>query len=225
MSTHNVRAELAGASGTGTSGSGSTYTQTYTTANRTIANATGVAVTDSGTGTDGGAIAAGVGLYTLTVPFTWVAGAGALDVCSAYVLGHKFKIMSWSWVDGGTVLVGSSGSRVANMEIGIVDVGTTPSTCTVVQASTAPGRKIDGTTVTGANTGSATDTFSIELAASGTEITAGNGAFLVKIQNMDVADAFAALAAEVVNLIADDLDNRQSVTALIDDLQTVEVVD
>ena len=152
-------------------------------------------VVDSSTGTAGNAIAAGVGVYTLTVPWTWATSTSAIDVMTAIVPGHAFKVLAWDWTDGGTVLVGASGSRVANLEIGTTDVGTVASTCTVVQAGTANGRRIAGTTVTGANTGSATDTLSVEIASGGTTITAGDGAFHIKIQNMDTANALASLVA------------------------------
>lgn len=158
------------------------------------ADASQVAITDSGTGTVSDTIAAGVGVSTMHFPFEFTTSTSAIDVVTAFVPGYKFKILDWAWVDGGTLLVGSSGSRVANMEIETTDVGTSPSTCTVIQASTADGRRIDGAAVSGANTGSATDTFSIEIASGGTDITAGNGAFHVVIQNMDTADAFASIS-------------------------------
>lgn len=158
------------------------------------ADASQVAITDNGTGTVSNTIAAGVGVSTMHFPFEFTTNTSAIDVATAFTPGYKFKILSWSWIDGGTLLVGSSGSQVANMEIGTTDVGTSPSTCTVVQSGTADGRRIDGTTVTGANTGSASDTFSIEIATSGTDITAGNGAFHVVIQNMDTADALASIS-------------------------------
>lgn len=158
------------------------------------ADASQVAITDSGTGIVSDSIAAGVGISTMHFPFEFTTSTSAIDVVTAFVPGYKFKILDWAWVDGGTLLVGASGSRVANMEIGSTDVGTSASTCTVVQASTADGRRIDGTAVSGANTGSASDTFSIEIASGGTDITAGNGAFHIVIQNMDTADAFAAIS-------------------------------
>jgi len=157
-------------------------------------DASQVAITDNSTGTVSDTVAAGVGISTMHFPFEFVTSTSAIDVVTAFVPGFKFKILDWAWVDGGTDLVGASGSRVANMEIGAVDVGTSPSTLTVVQASTAPGRRIDGTAVAGANTGSASDTFSIEIASGGTTITAGNGSFSVVIQNMDTADAVASIS-------------------------------
>ena len=172
------------------------------------AAATNAALTDSSGGAASSTIAAGAGVFWMSFPFEFITSTSAIDVATTITLGHKFKILAWSWIDGGTALVGGSGSRVANMEIGSTDVGTSPSTCTVVQASTAPGRRIDGTAVSGANTGSASDTFSIEIASGGTTITAGNGAFHVKIQNMDTADAIASLAAKGTAGVADDADLR-----------------
>ncbi len=157
-------------------------------------DASQVAITDSTGGTVADTLTATVGISTMSFPFEFITSTSAIDVVTAFVPGFKFKILDWAWVDGGTLLVGGSGSRVANMEIGTTDVGTSPSTCTVVQASTAQGRRIDGAAVAGANTGSATDTFSIEIASGGTDITAGNGAFHVVIQNMDTADAFASMS-------------------------------
>lgn len=173
--------------------------QCYTPAEYLVPNniLSGTALTDNSTGTASSTIAAGVGLQWHVFPWTFTTSTAAIDVKTALVLGYKFKIVKWCWIDGGVLLVGASGSRVANMEIGTTDVGTVPSTVTVVQAGTAFGRKIDGTTVTGANTGSATDTFSIEIASGGTDITAGNGEFHVLFQNMDTADAIASIVAKL----------------------------
>lgn len=195
------------------------YTQTHDTANRTVAAATQEALTDSTTGTASNTLAAGAGVMTLTIPHTIEAGTSAGEVITAYTLGYKFKVLAWSFttdVPG----VGSSASRVFNMEIGTTDVGSTPSTLTLTEASTsAKGEQTAGTTVTGANTGSSSDTFSIEVAAGGTAFTAGSGVFTVKVQNMDTADAFASLVDEHTKGVADDLDNRSTLTAIIDDLQ------
>jgi hypothetical protein len=158
--------------------------------------------TDSTGGSASSTLAATVGVYVLDIPWNFVTSTSAIDVLSNILLGHRFKILSWQWTDGGTVLVGASGSRVANMEINTTDVGTVVSTVTVVQAGTATGRRIAGTAVSGAATGASTDTFSIEIAAGGTDITAGNGSFHVVIQNLDDADAFASFAAKYAFLTA-----------------------
>lgn len=159
-------------------------------------------LTDNSTGTGTDTIAAGVGISTMHFPFEFITSTSAINVADAFVPGFKFKILDWAWVDGGTALVGSSGSRVANMEIGSTDVGSTPSTCTVIQSGTAAGRRIDGTAVSGANTGSNSDSFSIEIASGGTDITAGNGGFHVVIQNMDTADASKSLSDKINEILA-----------------------
>lgn len=187
----------------------SAYTQTYSTADKTL----DAALTDSTTGTAGTTLAAGAGIFTLSIPIQLAAMTmNAADLVTAYVLGFKFKILAWSFITT-TIGAGTGASQVLNMEIGTTDVGTTPSTCTITLAGTDTlGKKTDGTTVTGANTGSATDTFSVEVAAGGTVFTAGNGILLIQIQNMDIADAIASLASSLLDL-------KQFSNSIVDDLQ------
>lgn len=152
-------------------------------------------LTDSSGGTAGATIAAGAAMRTLTFPVNLIGVVAAFDAVTNYVPGYAFTILAWSYITS-HVGVGAGASRVFNMEIGTIDVGTTPSTCTVAEATTDTiGEKVDGTTVTGAATGTATDTFSIECANSGTAFTAGSGFFLVRIRDNDLADAIASLAA------------------------------
>lgn len=156
------------------------------------------AITDNSTGSGSTTIAAGAGVYDLILPAPpnlSTLSTGGVDVITNMVPGHKFKILSWEFI---TTLAGTnSGATLAfNLEIGSTDVGTTPSTCTVNLAGTSDiGERTAGTTVTGANTGSASDTLSLEVAGGGTAFTAGTGFFVVKIQNMDTADAIASLAS------------------------------
>lgn len=198
-----------------------TYTQTYSTADATVAVPTAGALTDSTTGTASSTLAAGVGVSTITfsVPALLAFGTGGVDLVTAYVPGFKFKVLGWDFTTNipGT---GVGASLVFNMEIGATDVGTTPSTCTVNLAGTSDmGERTAGTAVAGANTGSASDTFSIEAAAAGSAFTTGAGEFHVKIQNMDTADAFASYVVEQAKIVADDLDNRKTISQIIDDLQ------
>lgn len=206
---------------------GTTYTQTYSTADRTVASPTAGALTDNTTGAAGTTFAAGAGVYDLVLvsPSNLsTLSTGGVDVATGIVLGHKFKILSWEFITtvAGT---GAAASLVFNLEIQTTDVGTTPSTCTVTLAGTDTiGKRTAGTAVSGANTGSATDALSLEVAGSGTAFTAGMGYWVVKVQNMDTADAVASLIAEHAKLVADDLDNRKTITALIDDLQAIGAV-
>lgn len=158
-------------------------------------------LTDNSTGTAGDTIAAGVGVVKLFFPHTFIGGTAAAEPVTAHVLGFKFKILSWVFVTE-VLLVGASGSRVANMEINATDVGTVASTITIPIANAAVGTITSGTAVSGTNTGTVTDTFSIELQAGGTAFTAGSGTFVITVQNMDDADAIASIAAKVNSLIA-----------------------
>ena len=155
-------------------------------------------LTDSSTGdTAASAIAAGFGVYQVSFPVTLpVGGTTAVDQVTAYTPGHKFKILKWAYHEA-VATTGTNSSRPYNMEIGTTDVGTVASTVTITTASAAVGRIIAGTTVTGANTGTSTDTISIEVAASGTTHDAGSGAFVVTIQNMDSCDGLATLVAKL----------------------------
>lgn len=186
---------------------GSAYTQTYDTASATVA----ATITDNSTGTAGDTIAAGVGVGVWEFEHTFIGGTSAVEPVTAWTPGHKFKILSWSFVTE-VALVGSGGSRVANMEIGTTDVGTSPSTLTIPIANTAVGTVTAGAAVAGANTGTAADTFSIEIASGGTAFTAGSGTFRVVYQNMDTADAIASLAAKLQS-------RTQNINKIIDDLQ------
>lgn len=163
----------------------------------------GAALTDNSTGAAGDTIAAGVGIETHYFPVTLpVGGTTAVDQLTAFTPGYKFKILGWGYIEA-VPTTGTNSSRVYNMEIGTTDVGTVASTTTITTASAAAGRVIAGTAVSGANTGTASDTISIEVAATGTTHDAGSGAFFVRIQNMDTADAVASMAAKINTIRTD----------------------
>lgn len=158
-------------------------------------------LTNNTTGVAAAALAAGAGILTLSIPHTFIGGTAAVEPVTSLVIPFKFKILSWYFVTE-VALVGGGGSRVANMEIGTTDVGSVPSTCTILIAATAVGTVTAGTAIAGANTGNAGDNISIEIAAGGTAFTAGSGTFVINIQNMDVADAIASLNASITAINA-----------------------
>lgn len=178
------------------------------------AAAVGAVTTDSTTGTAQAAAAAGVGVGTWYFTHTFIGGTSAVEPVTAWTPGFKFKILSWSCVTS-VLLVGAGGSRVANMEIGTTDVGTVASTITIPIANAAVGVVTAGTAVSGANTGTSASTFSIEIANGGTEFTAGTVTFAVVYQNMDTADAVAAILEDLAAL-------RTGVNANIVDVAAIE---
>jgi hypothetical protein len=169
-------------------------------------------ITDSGTGTPSDTIAAGVGVTQIAFPVGDLgnaAGAGfgattAGDIVTGYTPGYRFKLLSFDFVTD-LVGAGAGASAPCNLEIGTTNV--TGGVCTVTLASTDTiGKVTAGTAITALNTGSATDTISLEKATS-VVFTAGAGYFLVTIQNMDTADAFATLAQNS-SLTADETNAR-----------------
>jgi len=160
--------------------------------------ANGTALTDS-TGGDvtGATLAATAGITTVSIPIQLDSmTTSAADLVTAYVPGYKFKILAVDFATT-TVSTGEGASQVLNLEIGTTNVTGGVVTATLAGTDTL-GELTAGTAVTATNTGSASDTISVEVAASGTVFTAGSGVLLIKIQNMDVQDN-AAKTAELVN--------------------------
>lgn len=157
-------------------------------------------ITDNSTGTASDTIAAGAGVFTLAFPITLASmTTAAADLLTNYVLGFAFKLLSVSFATT-TIGAGAGASQILNLEIGTTNV--TGGTVTITLAGTDTlGELTAGTAITGANTGSASDTLSIEVAAGGTVFTAGDGVLLIKVQNMDTANAIASLADHVNDLI------------------------
>lgn len=158
------------------------------------------ALTDNSTGTASNTIAAGVGVTTLMFHINLVAlTAAAADLMTDYVPGYAFKILSADYVTT-TLGTGAGATMSLNLEIGATNV--TGGVVNPTLANTATlGQLVAGTAVTAANVGTNASTLSIEVAAGGTIFTAGQGVLLVKIQNMDSANAIASLADHVNDLV------------------------
>lgn len=190
------------------------------TAATDVSAITAADLTDNVGGTPSNTLAAGAGVTTVSIPVVLpIGGTTAVDQLTAYTPGYKFKILGWHYVEA-VATTGTNSSRVYNMEIGTTDVGTVPSTLTITTASAAVGRVIAGTAVSGANTGTASDTISIEVAASGTTHDAGSGAFVIRIQNMDTADAISSLGAMADALVVDVTGVRTGHQQLVGILET-----
>ncbi len=157
--------------------------------------AIGVSVTNT--------IAAGVGMFTLTIPLTSLAtglGTLAIDLLTTYVPGYAFRLVAFDFVTT-VVGAGAGASQTFNLEIGTTNV--TGGSLNVTLASTAAiGQLTSGTAITAANLGSVADSISIEMAAGGTVFSSGAGYFVIKMQNFDTANAVASLSSHVNDLIA-----------------------
>jgi hypothetical protein len=164
-------------------------------------------LTDSTGGTAAAAMAVGPGISVISFHVGDFAdtGAGSFgatttgDVITDYVPGFKFMLLNIDFVAD---LPGTGAGASAPCQLEIDATPCTGGLCTVTLASTsARGELTAGTVTSAANTGSATATISIVKATS-VVFTAGSGTFLVSIQNMDVADAFASVVAKQSAILA-----------------------
>lgn len=156
------------------------------------------AITDNSTGTASDTIAAGTGVFTLAIPILLAQIGGSVDVLTNYTPGFAFKILS---VDSRVTTAVTTAAKLASLNVEINATNLTGGVVDLTSANCTPlGAAIAGTAVTAANTGSATDTISIE--ASGvTAFAEGAVVLLVRIQNMDTANAVASLADHINDLI------------------------
>ena len=158
------------------------------------------AITDNSTGTASDTIAAGAGVFTLAFPIQLAAmTTAAADLLTNYVVGFAFKLLSISFVTT-TIGAGAGASQILNLEIGTTNVTGGAVTVTLAGTDTL-GELTAGTAITAANTGTSADTLSVEVAAGGTVFTAGAGILLVRVQNMDTANAIASLADHTNDLV------------------------
>lgn len=160
-----------------------------------------VDLTDSTTGTASDTLAATVGIHTVAIPLQLASmTTSAADLITAYTPGYAFELLSLEFVTT-TLGTGASASQVLNLEIGTTNV--TGGVLTLLLADTDTlGKKTAATAITAANTGSASATISLEVAASGTVFTAGAGIALLKLRNMDTVNAVASLGGKIDAVIA-----------------------
>jgi hypothetical protein len=181
-----------------TIGSGGKVTATGDPA--ALAAALPTALTDNSTGTASDTIAAGAGVTTLAFAIDLTTlGVGASELMTDYTPGYAFKILAVDFVVT-DVGAGAGASMTINLEIGVTNVTGGELNPTLANTATA-GAIVAGTAVTANNTGTDASTLSIEVAAGGTVFTSGTGIILVKVQNMDTANAIASLAEHINDLI------------------------
>lgn len=158
-----------------------------------VAVTTNAATTDNSTGTAGNTVAAGAGVHTITIPIelsTVIDG----DVLTTYTPGYKFKILGVAFA---TTAVATTPAKATTLNLEIGTTNLTGGAVALTSANQATlGVVTAGTAVTGNNTGSASDTISVE-GSSTTAFAEGAGLLLIKIQNMDTADAIASFAAKL----------------------------
>lgn len=158
-------------------------------------------ITDSSGGTASDDIAATVGIQTVAIPLNLVSmTTSAADLMTNYTPGYAFELLSLEFVT--TKLgTGTSASQTINMEIGSTNV--TGGALAILLADTDTlGKKKAASAITAANVGTASDTISFEVAASGTVFTAGEGYMLLKLRNLDTVNAIKSLSTKLNAVLA-----------------------
>lgn len=135
-------------------------------------------------GSYAGQVAPGAGYYTLNFAIGLAAmTTAAADLVTNIVPGHRGKVVKMYFTTH-VLGTGTSASQVLNLEIGTTDL--TGGVLTLLLADTTPlGKTTSATAITALNEFSATDTLSVEVAASGTVFTAGAGTLTIVIQNLE----------------------------------------
>jgi len=155
-------------------------------------------LTDNSGGTASNTIAAGVAIQKFFFSHTFIGGTAAAEPVTNWTPGYAFEIVQFECVTS-VLLAGAGGSRVFNIEIGATNL--TGGVLTAVIANAAVGTLTAATAITGNNVGTASDNISIELAAGGTEFTAGSITLILTVRNLDLENAIASLSDHVNDLI------------------------
>ena len=147
------------------------------------------ALTDSTTGTPGTTLNAGAGVQTLSIPVNLAAITTNADVLTAFTPGFKFKLLSVSFA---IKTPATTSGKLTTLSLKINSTAVTGGAVALTSANATPlGAIIAGSAITAANTGSSSATISV-VSTSTTAFVEGEGYLLIKVQNMDTADAVAS---------------------------------
>lgn len=140
-------------------------------------------------GVQASAFAAGIGCRTLAF-YVNLADIASGDVLTNYVPGYAFKILK---ADFQVSKAATTAAKAATLNLEIGTTNLTGGAIALTSANCTPaGVQVAGSAVTANNTGTSTDSFSIEASAV-TAFVEGNGWIMVELQNMDEYNAWQAL--------------------------------
>ena len=155
------------------------------------------AFTDDSEGTASDTIAAGVGMFTLAA-FVNLAQITATTIFS-YTPGFAFKVMA---IQFSAEIAVTTGSKAVTLTPAIAGAGVTGGALALTSANCTPkGTTVSGSAITGGNTGTNAQTLSL-AASSVTAFAEGSGWVLLRIVNLDTANAVASLAEKTNDLMA-----------------------
>jgi len=163
--------------------------------NDAFAQSAVAALTDNTTGAAGATLAAGTGISTIAVS---VPAASVLaGTIMAITPGYAYKVLS---VDAYAEVAITTGAKAATITPNIAG-GAITGGVIALSGTYAEGAKQAGTAVTAANTGTAAQEFTLVVSAV-TTFVEGTFVFVIRIQNMDTANAVASLNAQINSALA-----------------------
>ncbi len=150
------------------------------------------AITDSSGGTVGTALASTLGRVMMSIEVPLMTTIADGDYVTDFIPGFAGKIVAVDWVQGVAV---TNASKLSNIT---VDVEATPTTGGVVPLTSAActplGKVINGSAITAANTFTAAEKITVKFDTT-TAFLEGSGHILLTLQNDDMCNAIASLAA------------------------------
>lgn len=151
---------------------------------------TGVgAFTDNSGGTASDTIAAGVGIQTIPI-FVNLAQITATTIFS-YTPGYAFKVLA---IQFSVEIAVTTAAKAVTLTPTVNGSGVTGGALALTSANCTPkGATVSGSAISGGNTGTSAQTLGI-AASSVTAFSEGTGWVLLRVQNMDTANAIASLA-------------------------------
>jgi len=156
------------------------------------------ALTDNTGGAATNTLAVGVGESIVSL-FVNLADLANHDLLTAYTPGFAFKILA---MDFAVEKAATTAAKLATLTPYINATPTTGGVVSLTSANCTPqGNVVAGTAVTAANVGTNADTISITGSAV-TSFVEGSGWVLLRIKDMDTANAFASLASKVNAILA-----------------------
>lgn len=149
----------------------------------------------------------GAGISVISIPLILPSLATG-DVLTEYTPGFPFEILG---VDFRVTKAVSTASKAATLNLEIGTTNLTGGVVSLTSANCTPlGAAVAGTSVTAGNTGSSTDSISVE-ASSVTTFVEGEGVLLIKVRNLDTSEASSG--AGYVYTSADTVDAKFTGTA------------
>lgn len=151
-------------------------------------DASQVAITDNTGGSVSDTLSTSCGVYLLSIPIRLAGITGNTTVVN-FPLRHAYKILSVDFVVTDAV---TTGSKAATLTPFIADVAVTGGVVTL-SGTYALGASQLGTAITATNTGTGANYLSFK-STSVTAFAEGSGCLMVKVKNMDTANALASIA-------------------------------